>query len=47
MKETSPEETSDRGEPACWAHLVCPQCGAMKSAGHQQDCPAAAVLPGG
>ena len=47
MKETPPEEIADRGEPACWAHLVCPQCGAMESEGHQQGCPAATVLPGG
>jgi hypothetical protein len=46
-RETPPEEIADRGEPACWAHLVCPQCGAMESEGHQQGCPAATVLPGG
>lgn len=46
-EDAQPEETTDRGEPACWAHLVCPQCGAMESEGHQQGCPAATVLPGG
>jgi hypothetical protein len=26
------------GEPACWAHLVCPECGAMISEGHRSGC---------
>lgn len=26
------------GEPACWAHLVCPACGAMISEGHREGC---------
>jgi hypothetical protein len=26
------------GEAACWAHLVCPDCGAVASEGHQPDC---------
>ena len=28
------------GEAACWAHLVCPECGAMESEGHRLGCPA-------
>lgn len=27
------------GEAACWAHLVCPDCGAMESEGHRPECP--------
>ena len=26
------------GEAACWAHLVCPECGAMISEGHRGGC---------
>jgi hypothetical protein len=28
------------GEAACWAHLVCPGCGAMEAEGHTATCPA-------
>jgi hypothetical protein len=30
------------GEAACWAHLVCPECGAITSEGHQDSCVLAA-----
>jgi hypothetical protein len=26
------------GESACWARLVCPDCGAMESEGHRPGC---------
>jgi uncharacterized protein YeaO (DUF488 family) len=26
------------GEAACWAHLVCPDCGSMISEGHRPGC---------
>jgi uncharacterized protein YeaO (DUF488 family) len=29
------------GEAACWAHLVCPECGAMTTEGHRPDCSSA------
>lgn len=32
---TRPAET---GEPACWAHLVCAECGAVASEGHLPGC---------
>lgn len=29
---------AEGGEPACWAHLVCPECGAMTTGGHRPGC---------
>jgi uncharacterized protein YeaO (DUF488 family) len=26
------------GEAACWAHLVCPDCGAIETEGHRAGC---------
>ena len=37
-----PAEAEEGGEAACWAHLVCPDCGAMESEGHRPDCPSGA-----
>ena len=33
-----PDEPEEGGEPVCWAHLVCPDCGAMESEGHRPGC---------
>jgi hypothetical protein len=33
------------GEAACWAHLVCPECGAITSEGHRDGCVLAARHP--
>lgn len=30
------------GEAACYAHLVCPDCGSVVAEGHGPDCPAVA-----
>ena len=37
-EETGPEEIG--GEAACFAHLVCPECGAVTTEGHRSGCPA-------
>ncbi len=29
----------DAGDPACWAGLLCLDCGAVLSEGHQRGCP--------
>jgi hypothetical protein len=34
---------AEGGDAACWAHLVCPECGAMTSGGHRQACSLAAT----
>jgi uncharacterized protein YeaO (DUF488 family) len=34
------EDNGEGGDPACWASLVCSECGAVASEGHRQDCPA-------
>jgi hypothetical protein len=35
--DTAPR-AADGGDSACWAHLVCPECGAISSDGHHQGC---------
>ena len=29
---------AEGGDCACWAHLVCPECGAITTEGHRQGC---------
>jgi hypothetical protein len=36
-----PESLEEGGDPVCWAHLVCRECGAIVSDGHRADCESA------
>ena len=33
-----PEEAGEGGDPACWARIVCQECGAVISEGHRTGC---------
>jgi uncharacterized protein YeaO (DUF488 family) len=44
--ESGHEEPGEGGESACYAHLVCPECGAVTSEGHLPGCPAGAAQAG-
>ena len=37
---------SEAGDPACWACLVCEECGAVVSEGHLAGCSRSAHLAG-
>lgn len=41
LRDAGEAEEAERagGEPACYAHLVCPECGAVVTEGHQAGCP--------
>jgi ribosomal protein S27AE len=32
-------EAEAGGDPVCWAHLTCPECGAVPDRPHQERCP--------
>jgi len=32
------DETDEGGDPACWAGLLCPECGAMLDGAHRAGC---------
>jgi len=34
------EDNEEGGDPACWASLVCAECGAVVIEGHREGCPA-------
>ena len=38
-----PVESDQGGEAACWANLVCPDCGAIETEGHRPGCPQASA----
>lgn len=33
-------EYEEGGDAVCWAHLVCPECGAIVTEGHRAGCDA-------
>jgi hypothetical protein len=39
-------EAVDGGDPACWAFLVCEECGAVVSEGHRAGCSRSAQSAG-
>ncbi len=36
--EVQGTEQASGGDPACWAHLVCLECGAVETDGHREGC---------
>ena len=45
LRQDVEEPGSGAGDAACWANLVCPDCGAIETEGHRPGCSQAA--PGG
>jgi hypothetical protein len=33
------DDDAEGGDPVCWAHLVCDECGAITAEGHRAGCP--------
>jgi hypothetical protein len=45
-RDAAGPEYTEGGDPVCWAHLVCPECGAITSEGHRAGCAAARAASG-
>ncbi len=43
LRQDVGEPGSDAGDAACWANLVCPECGAIESEGHRPGCSQATI----
>jgi hypothetical protein len=37
------DDEAEGGDPVCWAHLVCDECGAVTTEGHREGCSAGAA----
>ena len=40
-RREAPAGPAEGGDAACWAHLVCPECGAVTTEGHRTGCASA------
>jgi uncharacterized protein YeaO (DUF488 family) len=38
LRQDVVDPEADGGDAACWANLVCPECGAIESDGHRPGC---------
>lgn len=38
LRQPVADAEPEGGEAACWAHLVCPECGAIEAEGHRAGC---------
>ena len=41
LRHQAVRESAEGGEAACYAHLVCPECGAVTTEGHRPGCASA------
>ena len=41
LRRAPADESAEGGDAACWAHLVCPECGAITTGGHRPGCTSA------
>jgi uncharacterized protein YeaO (DUF488 family) len=41
LRHQALSEPAEGGDAACWAHLVCPECGAITTGGHRPGCASA------
>jgi len=40
-RQPVPDAETEAGDSACWAHLLCPECGSVLVEGHRPECPVA------
>lgn len=38
LEDSAEYEEEEGGDPVCWAHLVCEECGAITTEGHRDWC---------